>query len=73
MRDDPSALSGFPSGKEGEVYNAFINALEKERPEVLRKESNEKGGEVVTKLVKSSKWFASTNTSNNSPDFVFEF
>ena len=69
MRDDPSALSGFPSGKEGEVYNAFINALEKERPEVLRKESNEKVS--VTKLVKSSKWFSAT--SNNSPDFVFEF
>ena len=64
MRDDPSALSGFPSGKEGEVYNAFINALEKERPEVLRKESKEKVS--VTKLVKS-KWFASTS------DFVFEF
>ena len=68
MRDDPDALSGFPNGREGEVYSAFISALENKRPEVLRREKIDEVAHEVKETRK--KWSSATDLNTN---FVFDF
>jgi hypothetical protein len=68
MRDDPGALSGFPNGREGEVYSAFISALENKRPEVLRREKIDEVAHEEKETRK--KWSSATDLNTN---FVFDF
>jgi hypothetical protein len=72
MKDDPAALSGFPSGRENEIYNVFINALINNRPEVILKDLLVNNAIEEKSVLEPNKKISSFWSSKDS-NFEFKF